>query len=159
MHPPQGAIVGSVNRRKGMILNSEQQSDDVVLYAEVPLNNMFGYSTELRSMTQGKGEFTMEYERHSSVTQEALVRRERILSFDTPRCCRDSPPHCCLFPLAGEMVEGCIRFTRNGGHCGALCPPLPSVKFPLAPRLRSLQTELTKLYGRGGALSKLGKQV
>lgn len=66
----QGAIVGSVNRRKGLILNSEQQGDDVQLFAEVPLNNMFGYSTELRSMTQGKGEFSMEYLRHSSVSQD-----------------------------------------------------------------------------------------
>lgn len=74
----QGAIVGSVNRRKGLILNSEQQADDVVLFAEVPLNNMFGYSTELRSMTQGKGEFTMEYERHAAVTQDALAELTKL---------------------------------------------------------------------------------
>ena len=67
----QGAIVGAVNRRKGVIQSSDQQGDDVIINAEVPLNNMFGYSTELRSMTQGKGEFTMEYLRHSAVTQEA----------------------------------------------------------------------------------------
>jgi len=48
----QGAIVGAVNRRKGLIQSSDQQGDDVVINAEVPLNNMFGYSTELRSMTQ-----------------------------------------------------------------------------------------------------------
>ncbi len=67
----QGAIVGAVNRRKGVIQSSDQQGDDVIINAEVPLNNMFGYSTELRSMTQGKGEFAMEYVRHAAVTQEA----------------------------------------------------------------------------------------
>ena len=66
----QGAIVGAVNRRKGVIQNSDQQGEDAVIDAMVPLNNMFGYSTELRSMTQGKGEFAMEYVRHAAVTQE-----------------------------------------------------------------------------------------
>jgi elongation factor G len=66
----QGAIVGAVNRRKGLIQSSDAHGDDVVINAEVPLNNMFGYSTELRSMTQGKGEFAMEYMRHSAVTQD-----------------------------------------------------------------------------------------
>ena len=66
----QGAIVGAVNRRKGVIQSSDAQGDDVVINAEVPLNNMFGYSTELRSMTQGKGEFAMEYMRHAAVTQD-----------------------------------------------------------------------------------------
>lgn len=48
----QGAIIGDVNRRKGVIVNSEQEGDDVVVLANVPLNDMFGYSTSLRSMTQ-----------------------------------------------------------------------------------------------------------
>ncbi|KDD76285.1 GTP-binding elongation factor EF-Tu/EF-1A [Helicosporidium sp. ATCC 50920] len=69
----QGTVMGDVNRRKGVIQNSEQEGDDVVIEADVPLNQMFGYSTALRSMTQGKGEFTMEYKAHQPVTPDVLA--------------------------------------------------------------------------------------
>ncbi|KAA6422310.1 MAG: elongation factor mitochondrial-like [Trebouxia sp. A1-2] len=69
----QGAIIGDVNRRKGLIQNSEAEGDEVVVEAHVPLAEMFGYSTGLRSMTQGKGEFTMEYNQHAPVTADKLA--------------------------------------------------------------------------------------
>jgi len=67
----QGQVVGALNRRMGMIQSSETSDDGtgIKIEAEVPLANMFGYSTELRSQTQGKGEFTMEYNRHVQVVQ------------------------------------------------------------------------------------------
>lgn len=62
----QGNIVGELTRRKGMINNVESRGDGYcTVDAEVPLAKMFGYSTDLRSMTQGKGEFTMTYSRHA----------------------------------------------------------------------------------------------
>ncbi|GIL60181.1 hypothetical protein Vafri_14811, partial [Volvox africanus] len=67
----QGATMGDINRRKGLILDSGAVGDDTVVTAHVPLNNMFGYSTALRSATQGKGEFTMEYSHHAAVLREA----------------------------------------------------------------------------------------
>lgn len=60
----QGALMGGLSRRKGMIVNSSSTGDYGSVEAEVPLSQMFGYATELRSSTQGKGEYTMEYLQH-----------------------------------------------------------------------------------------------
>ncbi|PWN31017.1 putative MEF1-translation elongation factor G, mitochondrial [Jaminaea rosea] len=63
----QGAVVGSINQRQGLVEDSETRADDFSLTAEVSLNNMFGYSSLLRGLTQGTGEFSMEYRNHSPV--------------------------------------------------------------------------------------------
>jgi len=68
----QGAIIGALNRRKGIVVNTDGRDDYVTITAEVPLNNMFGYSTDLRSATQGKGEFTMEYKEHLPVSKDVF---------------------------------------------------------------------------------------
>ena len=60
----QGAVVGQVNQRRGVILETIA-GDSVNVVCEVPLNAMFGYSTDLRSATQGKGTFTMEFARYA----------------------------------------------------------------------------------------------
>jgi elongation factor G len=70
----QGTVAGDINKRKGIIVGNDQEGDDSVITANVPLNNMFGYSTSLRSMTQGKGEFTMEYKEHSAVSNEVQAQ-------------------------------------------------------------------------------------
>lgn len=66
----QGTIMGGLNKRKGAIQSTDTANDTVTVICEVPLNNMFGYSTDLRSCTQGKGEFVMEYARHAAVPRE-----------------------------------------------------------------------------------------
>ncbi|KEP66321.1 UNVERIFIED_CONTAM: elongation factor EF-G, putative [Hammondia hammondi] len=58
------AGLGTVSRRKGTVTNTTRQGDTVLLEAEVPLKNMFGYITDLRSCTQGQGEFTMDFDRY-----------------------------------------------------------------------------------------------
>ena len=65
----QGAIFGTVNQRRGMIISSTEDNGNCVVDAEVPLAEMFGYSTVLRSMTQGKAEYTMEVCRYAKVPQ------------------------------------------------------------------------------------------
>jgi len=63
----QGAVVGQLNQRRGTILETSTAEGQVTAVAEVPLNEMFGYSTVLRSATQGKGEFTMEFAKYLPV--------------------------------------------------------------------------------------------
>lgn len=50
-----GAVIGGLNSRRGQIMDSEVRDDEFVCTAEVALNDMFGYSNQLRGATQGKG--------------------------------------------------------------------------------------------------------
>ncbi|MBB5347949.1 elongation factor G [Desulfoprunum benzoelyticum] len=74
----QGAVMGSINQRRGMIIGSMEEGNYTVVEAEVPLSEMFGYSTTLRSLTQGKAEFTMEFATFKPVPKgvsEELVKK------------------------------------------------------------------------------------
>jgi elongation factor G len=65
----QGAVMGSLNQRRGMIVGSQDEGPMCVIEAQVPLADMFGYSTVLRSSTQGKAQFTMEFATYKQVPQ------------------------------------------------------------------------------------------
>lgn len=57
----QGAVMGSLTQRRGMIVGSQDEGPMCAIESQVPLAEMFGYSTVLRSLTQGKAQFTMEF--------------------------------------------------------------------------------------------------
>jgi elongation factor G len=63
------SIIGSLNQRRGVILGTTEEGDTKYcrVDAEVPLSTMFGYSTDIRSQTQGKAEFTMEFAKYGPV--------------------------------------------------------------------------------------------
>ena len=63
----QGNLFGLINQRRGVIVDSTDENNSSTVNAEVPLSEMFGFSTILRSSTQGKGEFTMEFEKYGKV--------------------------------------------------------------------------------------------
>ncbi|MGZ3653394.1 MAG: elongation factor G [Bdellovibrionota bacterium] len=74
----QGSVMGQVNQRRGVIQGTSNMEGYVTIEALVPLVEMFGYSTDLRSATQGKGEFTMEFSVYQSVprnVQDEMVKK------------------------------------------------------------------------------------
>jgi elongation factor G len=74
----QGVVMGSLNQRRGMILGTQDEGNISVIEAEVPLAEMFGYSTILRSGTQGKAQFTMEfytYRQAPKSTADELIKK------------------------------------------------------------------------------------
>ena len=74
----QGAVMGSLNQRRGIILGSQDEGAMCVIEAQAPLSEMFGYSTVLRSSTQGKAQFTMEFSTYRQVPQsiaDELVKK------------------------------------------------------------------------------------
>jgi len=74
----QGPVTGNVSSRRGVILGTENRESFVMIEAEVPLSEMFGYSNDLRSMTQGKGGFSMEFLKYQKVPtkmQEDIIKK------------------------------------------------------------------------------------
>ncbi len=69
-----GDVVGDLNRRRGMINGMEENPAGKVVRAEVPLSEMFGYSTDLRSSTQGRATYTMEFAKYAEVPASVMDR-------------------------------------------------------------------------------------
>ncbi|RLA45804.1 MAG: elongation factor G [Gammaproteobacteria bacterium] len=73
-----GDVVGDLNRRRGLIQGMDESSSGKVVTAEVPLAEMFGYATDVRSATQGRATFTMEFLKYSeapnNITEEIIAK-------------------------------------------------------------------------------------
>jgi elongation factor G len=73
-----GNILGLIMQRRGIVIGSTEEDGNARVDAEVPLSEMFGFSTPLRSSTQGKAEFTMEFAKYSetpsNITEELLKK-------------------------------------------------------------------------------------
>ncbi len=76
----QGTVQGDLSSRRGILLGTDMSDDYVVIRAEVPLSSMFGYSTDLRSKTQGKATFSMEFEKYAPVPsniQQQIIKKHK----------------------------------------------------------------------------------
>ena len=74
----QGPVTGTVSQKRGVVLGTEDRGGFAVIQGEIPLSEMFGYSNDLRSMTQGKGSFSMEFLKYQKLParlQEEVVKK------------------------------------------------------------------------------------
>ncbi|MBM7062715.1 elongation factor G [Pseudomonas sp. UL073] len=74
-----GDVMGDLNRRRGLIQGMEDSVSGKVIRAEVPLGEMFGYATDVRSMSQGRASYSMEFSKYSEAPSnivEALVKKQ-----------------------------------------------------------------------------------
>lgn len=73
-----GDVIGDLNRRRGIIHGTDEENGSLVVRAEVPLGSMFGYATDLRSATQGRASYSMEFLRYSeapaAITQAVIKK-------------------------------------------------------------------------------------
>ena len=72
-----GDVMGDLNARRGRILGMESESEKQEIMAEVPLSGMFGYATDMRSKTQGRGQYVMEPDTYAEVPKNIA---EKIIS-------------------------------------------------------------------------------
>ena len=73
-----GSVMGDISSRRGMIEGQEDRQNAVVVQASVPLSEMFGYATDLRSFTQGRGNYTMQFDRYEPVPKsikEEIIKK------------------------------------------------------------------------------------
>ncbi|MGL4662977.1 MAG: elongation factor G, partial [Culicoidibacterales bacterium] len=74
-----GDVMGSISSRRGMVVGNEDRNGVRLINAEVPLSEMFGYATTLRSMTQGRGTYTMVFDHYSAVPKsvaEEIIKKQ-----------------------------------------------------------------------------------
>jgi elongation factor G len=64
-----GDVMGNLNSRRGRIESMNPLGNAQIIKASVPLSEMFGYATDLRSMSQGRADFTMQFDRYEEVPQ------------------------------------------------------------------------------------------
>ena len=76
----QGNVMSSINQRRGMIISSTEDGVFTTVDSEVPLAEMFGYATTLRSLSQGKAEFTMEFSRYSRLPESLAEELKKKLA-------------------------------------------------------------------------------
>lgn len=83
----QGSVIGLLNKRNAVIIDTETNAEDFTVYADCSLNTMFGFSSLLRASTQGKGEFSMEFSHYSPAPPQ--LQKELMAKYDKERKDKD----------------------------------------------------------------------
>ena len=73
-----GDVLGDIARRRGLVTGESQRNNAKIIEAEVPLSEMFGYVTDLRSMTQGRGNYVMQFDHYGETpryVQDEIIKK------------------------------------------------------------------------------------
>jgi elongation factor G len=76
-----GDVLGDIARRRGLVTGESQRSNAKIIEAEVPLSEMFGYVTDLRSMTQGRGNYVMQFDHYGECpryVQDEIIKKSGV---------------------------------------------------------------------------------
>ena len=76
-----GDVLGDIARRRGLVTGESQRSNAKIIEAEVPLSEMFGYVTDLRSMTQGRGNYVMQFDHYGECpryVQDEIIKKAGV---------------------------------------------------------------------------------
>ncbi|KAL1942203.1 hypothetical protein VTO73DRAFT_6267 [Trametes versicolor] len=151
----QSAVIGGINQRRGTIMDSEVREDEFTCVAEVALNDMFGYSNHLRGITQGKGEFSMEYKTHQPVMPQVQAELEtaykKTLGQPKRECETGSVVGALQSPVQGALYavwnsrEAIPRACPRGGD-GRTDAGYPREE-PARPALRCKSREVKNAHG------------
>lgn len=69
-----GSVMGDISGRRGQIVDQTERGKAVIVKAKVPLSEMFGYATDLRSFTQGRGNYSMKFDHYSEVPKSIVEK-------------------------------------------------------------------------------------
>ena len=103
-----GDVIGDLSRRRGKVDGQEPRGNALVVGATVPLSEMFGYVGDLRSATQGRASYTMQFARYEEVPP-SIARGDRRAQGRRPRGGGLMTLSLILGRLAGTPVHGCAR--------------------------------------------------
>jgi elongation factor G len=79
-----GDIIGNMNSRRGKVINMEMRDDIRIIECHSPLSDMFGYSTQLRSLSQGRASFAMELLHYDEVPKSVTERILGVFGYSHP---------------------------------------------------------------------------
>ena len=111
-----GGIIGDLTSRRGQVRGQESRGNAAVISAMVPLANMFGYVNTLRSMSQGRAQFTMQFDHYAQVPQRSRKRcRRSSPRGTTARTARGADFRFCVEGWRANMAKA--KFQRTKPHC------------------------------------------
>ena len=76
-----GDVLGDISRRRGLVVGESTKNNAKIVEAEVPLSEMFGYVTDLRSMTQGRGNYSMQFDHYGETpryVQDEIIKKSGV---------------------------------------------------------------------------------